>query len=118
MEEPNNINDVIANLKFLLNNSNDNNNSNETVDNPDSFNDSSNSSNDINFDINTFIMLKKVMDAFNLSSNDSRSTLLYSLKPYLRKEKQDKIDQYIQLLKIEQVIRILSAKDNNGGDSN
>lgn len=111
MEESNNMNDIINNLQnMLLNNNSDEQNSNfntnASADN--------NSNNNFNFDINTIMMLKKIMDAMNQNSNDSRSALLYSLKPYLRKDKQDKIDQYIQLLKLEQILKLFNQTSGGG----
>ena len=60
------------------------------------------SNNDFNFDIETMMKIKSIMETLN-TKNDPRSNLLYSLKPYLRKGKQSKLDQYANLLKITQV---------------
>lgn len=59
----------------------------------------SNSFNFNNIDINTIMKMKSVMEKMN-SSNDPRNNLLYSLKPYLRESKQDKLDQYANLMNI------------------
>lgn len=56
-------------------------------------------------DFETIMKLKSVMDSMN-SNNSADSQLLYSLKPYLRKSRQDKLDQYINLLKISKVAGI------------
>lgn len=61
-------------------------------------------------DMNTILKMKSVMDKLN-TSNDPRSNLLYSLKPYLREERKGKIDQYANLLNIAKIADIL--KDNN-----
>lgn len=112
MEESNNMNDIINNLQnMLLNNNSDEQSSNF---NNNASADNNNSNNNFNFDINTIMMLKKIMDAMNQNSNDSRSTLLYSLKPYLRKDKQDKIDQYVQLLKLEQILKVFNQTSGGG----
>lgn len=58
-----------------------------------------------NLDFETIMKLKSVMDSMN-SNNNPDSQLLYSLKPYLRKSRQDKLDQYINLLKISKVAGI------------
>lgn len=113
MEESNNMNDIINNLQnMLLNNNSDEQSSN--FNNNASADNNNNSNNNFNFDINTIMMLKKIMDAMNQNSNDSRSTLLYSLKPYLRKDKQDKIDQYVQLLKLEQILKVFNQTSGGG----
>ena len=61
-------------------------------------------------DMNTILKMKSVMEKLN-TSNDPRSNLLYSLKPYLREEKKGKLDQYANLLNIAKIADIL--KDNN-----
>ena len=49
----------------------------------------------------------------NNTSNDQDSKLLYSLKPYLRKSRQAKLDQYINILKISQVSKLFKKGDVN-----
>ena len=58
--------------------------------------------------------IKNIMDSFNKNDNKD-ANLLYSLKPYLRKSRQDKIDQYINILRISQVSKLLK---NDKGDAN
>lgn len=60
-------------------------------------------------DFETIMKLKSVMDTLN-KNDDPRSNLLYSLKPYLRKTRQDKLDQYVNLLKITQVTDLFNFK--------
>ena len=74
-----------------------------------------NSSNNTNFDfsqidMNTILKMKSVMEKLN-NSNDPRSNLLYSLKPYLREEKKGKLDQYANLLNVAKIADLF--KDNN-----
>ena len=131
--EDNNIDNMIANLQAMLKNkdSNDINNlinqlssnMNNNSSNSATLSSSSESNNDntrkndsnFNFDIETIMMIKKMMDALNSPVNDSRANLLYSLKPYMHGDKNKKIDQYIQFLKLEQVLKLFSS---NGGDVN
>lgn len=94
-------------------NKNQNNNSNPQSSNS-RFDDSKSDSNNFNFDINTILKLKSVMDAMNNPNNDSRSQLLLSLKPYLRDSKKDKIDQYIKLLNLANVIQVMNP---SGGEN-
>ena len=49
------------------------------------------------------------------SNNDPRANLLYSLKPYLRNERKDKIDQYANLLNMTKIAELLKNdnKENN-----
>lgn len=65
-----------------------------------------------NVDIETIIKFKNIMDSLN-NRNDPDSNLLYSLKPYLRKSRQDKLDQYINILKISQLSKLFK---NEKGD--
>lgn len=65
------------------------------------------------FDLNTILKIKNIMDSLNKSENDARSNLLLSLKPYLTDKKKDKIDQYIKFLHFAKVIEILNPM---GGD--
>ena len=48
----------------------------------------------------------------NSEQNSSRANLLRSLKPYLNHSRQEKVDQYIQLLNMEKVFEMLN---NDGG---
>ena len=74
--------------------------------------DSNNSDSSTNIDFETIMKMKSVMDALN-NSNDQDSKLLYSLKPYLRKSRQAKLDQYINILKITQFSKLFGTKTEN-----
>ncbi|MBP3708680.1 MAG: hypothetical protein J6J36_08835 [Clostridia bacterium] len=86
----------------------------------DNINDSSNSTSDSNkaknfdFDIQTFLKLQSILKNINNSSNDSRSNLLLSLKPYLRDSKKEKLDQYIKMLNLAKIIEVMGPL---GGES-
>ena len=78
-------------------------------------NNSSNNSNNFDFsnlDMNTIMKMKSVMEKMN-TSNDPRSNLLNSLKPYLREERKGKIDQYSNIINIAKIAEILNNKENN-----
>lgn len=77
---------------------------------------SSNSSDIPEIDIEMLFKLKNIMSQLNSNDNDPNYNLLLALKPYLRKEKQDKLDQYIKFLKLGKIIELL--KPLNGGDEN
>ena len=62
-------------------------------------------------DINSLLKIKTIMSKLN-SSTDYRANLLLSLKPYLRDSKKQKIDQYIQILKL---LTVLESLDLEGG---
>ena len=103
------------------NNSNFNSNNNTSNNNINSANNSTTSNNMNNFDfskidMNMMLKMKSIMENLN-SSNDPRSNLLYSLKPYLRDEKKGKIDQYANLLNFAKVAEVFKS-DNKENKKN
>lgn len=99
---PEMINNLMDMLKQNNNSSNDSqDNSKEDV--------SSNNFGDIDF--NTILKMKSVIDKMNVK-NDPRSKLLLSLKPYLNQNRQNKLEQYIQMSKIIEILPLI------GGDMN
>ena len=104
--------DMINNLvNMLKNNTNSINDSSKS--NSNNSNTSNNSDNPFdNIDFNTILKMKSVMDSLN-NKNDPDSNLLYSLKPYLRKSRQDKLDQYINILKRSQISKLFNQNDSN-----
>ncbi len=60
------------------------------------------------FDINTMLKMKSIIDAMNKEKNDPRANLLKSLKPYLKESRKEKVDQYIQLFNMGKVFEILN----------
>ena len=58
--------------------------------------------------------ISQIMKAMNSNENNASTNLLYSLKPFLRKSKQDKIEQYIKMLKLSSVISEFNKGNNNG----
>ena len=120
--------EMIENFSKIMSNSNSNKNdesTNNTSNNQNSnnsqntYNSSKNSSSNNfdfnNIDMNTILKMKSVMEKMN-NSNDTRSNLLYSLKPYLRETKQEKLDQYVNLLKVSQIAEVL--KNDKKDDKN
>ena len=101
--------DMIDNLVNMLKNSNFTNSSSQgtSTNSNESNQDGSNPLG--NLDIGTIMKFKSIMDSLN-TQNDRDSNLLYSLKPYLRKSRQDKLDQYINILKISQVSKLFNNK--------
>ena len=108
--------DVMANFSSMMNNNNNNsnNNSNKTENNKDlnnnnSDNNTGNSNNSFNFnniDMNTMLKMKSIFDKIS-TSNDPRSNLLASLKPYLRDNKKQKLDEYANLINFAKIAEIL-----------
>lgn len=99
----NKISDILNNLSSSDKSSSSNNSSTS------SNSDDSHSS----IDINTILKMKEIIDKINSTHNDKRSNLLLALKPYLRKSRQSKLDQYMKLLNMAPLLEIFK---NNGGD--
>ena len=112
--------EMIENFSKMLNSNNTNQkNSNNSQKSENTYNSeqSSTSNSNLNFnniDMNTILKMKSAMEKMN-NKNDPRSNLLYSLKPYLRQNKQEKLDQYVNLLNFSKIADILKndKKDDN-----
>ncbi len=106
--------DMLANFSNMMNNKSSTSNNGQT-------NNSQSSANSGNFDfsnidINTIMKMKNVMEKMN-NKNDPRSNLLASLKPYLRNEKKEKLDQYANLMNFAKIADILKSENNNNKES-
>lgn len=84
----------IKNNNYSFSTSNENNNSNYNLNNS-------------NIDMETLMKIQKIMSKMKNSSDDDMSKLLLSLKPYLRNGKKEKIDEYIQLIKMGKMTQLL-----------
>ncbi len=71
----------------------------------------SNKKSSFEFDINTLLKFKKIFDGVN-NSNNPRNSLLYSLKPFLRDNRKEKLEQYIKIANILYIMNYL----NESGD--
>lgn len=90
-------NDISSMLSSMLNSNNSNSNSHN---------------NDFNIDMNTILKMKSIIETMN-KKDDPRANLLYSLKPYLRDSKKDKLDQYVNLLNMSKLADIMKKENNN-----
>ena len=89
-------NEVPDSIKSMLNNFNSNGmSSNSSTEQP-------------NFDMDTMLKMKSIIDNMNRSQNDPRANLLKSLKPYLKPSRKDKVDQYIKLFSMGKAFEILN----------
>lgn len=124
--------EMMQNLSSMMNQSNnnttnDNSSNNNFNSNSNSGNTNTNSTNQTtnkgnfdfsNLDMNTILKMKTMMEKMN-TSGDPRSNLLYSLKPYLRNEKKEKIDQYANLLSFAKIAELMKTdKDNKENKDN
>ena len=65
-----------------------------------------------NLDMNTIMKMKSIMNNMN-NKNAPRANLLYSLKPYLRDSKKDKLDQYVNLLNVSKIADMMNQNNND-----
>ena len=104
--------EMIQNFSSMMNSES---NKNSTIDNNSSNSSSSNFSNGFDFsniDMNTVMKIKSVMDKMN-AKDDPRTNLLRSLKPYLRDERKDKVDQYANLMNVAQIATLFNNNSND-----
>lgn len=95
-----NIQDTLNNLMSNFTSNNNSNNGNNHFD----FS---------NIDMETITKIQNIMGKIGSNSQNPRSNLLLSLKPYLKPSKKEKLDQYMQFINIASAIEILN---NSGGD--
>lgn len=68
----------------------------------------SNSQNSMpNIDMETLMKMQRIMSQMQNNGDNDMSRLLSSLKPYLRDEKKGKVDEYMKLVKMGQMTKIL-----------
>ncbi|MBO5477894.1 MAG: hypothetical protein J6A15_09105 [Clostridia bacterium] len=88
-------------ISSLLNVLNNNNSANNKEESKETF----------GFDPTLLLKFQKIMSAMN--SNSPQKDLLLSLKPFLRKSRQDKINEYLTILSL---ISILDSFKDKGSD--
>lgn len=110
--------EMIQNFSSMMSNNKDSNNSNNSNSNTQDNQNANNSFDFNNIDMNTILKMKSIMDKMN-NSNDPRSNLLYSLKPYLREERKQKVDQYANLLNVAKMAELFKNTniDNNNNNN-
>lgn len=112
--------EMIQNFSSMMNNNNTkqvNSSNSENINANNTTNNSNNSFDFSNIDMNTILKMKSIMDKMN-NSNDPRSNLLYSLKPYLREGRKEKIDQYANLLNIAKMTELFKDTNTNNKGEN
>lgn len=105
------INEILN--KVSDNPSNTSNSNTNTSDNQNSFTSNITGESDFNLDIETILKIKNIMQQMN-QKNIPRNNLLNSLKPFLRKDKQKKLDEYI---KYANLLNLLELFNLEGGDN-
>ena len=105
--------DMIKNFSSMMNNNSQNKKESNTSETSQKIPNQENSNNNFDFnniDMNTILKMKSVIEKLN-NSNDPRSNLLYSLKPYLREGRKEKLDQYANLLNVAKVADLLKNEN-------
>ena len=101
--------EMVQNFSSMMNNNSSN--SSDTVADEKVAKNTNNNFDVSNIDINTIMKMKSIMEKMS-SKNNPSSNLLYSLKPYMRESRKEKIDQYAQLLNIANLTEILNEDKN------
>ena len=70
----------------------------------------------LNFDLDTILKFKNIYKKIS-DSNNSRNRLLYSLKPFLRESRQKKLEEYIKIANLLNVISLMNDMNSNGKGS-
>lgn len=126
-DNTNQLYELISNIQAKLNTENDKENQNESNTAPpqtlkeepkENYNESENiDKNDkngfdfSNIDINTILKMQSLLSRFGKSS--PKKELLYSLKPFLNKDRQNKLGEYITILSILDALEIFNKKDSD-----
>ena len=121
---PDEFKSIVSNFQKSNSNNNYNPNPKQTNNNQKNYNtysqmnnrqtSSSNSNNSMpDIDMATLMKMQSIMSKMKSSDNDDMSRLLLSIKPYLRDEKKDKIDEYIKLIKMGRLTQVIESL---GGD--
>ena len=105
------LSDIINNVKNMMDSGNIPDNIKEMLGNINSnSSDNVSSNNNINIDMGTLMKMKSIVDNMN-KKDDPRANLLYSLKPYLRESRKNKLDQYVNLLNMAKIADVLRNED-------
>ena len=64
-------------------------------------------------DIETIMKIQKIMSVFGNQKDDTNTAFLNSLKPFLKKERQKKVEQAAKLMSVAKVIKVF--KDSGIG---
>lgn len=104
--------EMIQNFSNMMQNSSDKNTNNTNNQNQVNSGQINSNFDFSNIDMNTILKMKSVMEKLN-DKNDPRSNLLYSLKPYLREGRKEKLDQYANLMNVAKIAELLKNDSNN-----
>ena len=66
-------------------------------------------------DMETIMKISGLIQAMNSDSHNPKTTFLYALKPFLKKDRQPKVEQAAKLIKLAGILRNF-RQNNQGGD--
>ncbi len=72
---------------------------------------SNNNDNNFTFDPSIILKMQKIIGSMN--NNNPKKELLLSLKPFLRKSRQDKMNDYLTILNVISALEALKNKDSD-----
>lgn len=113
--------DVLSNISNAVNNSKNTQNQSAPSESNHNINNNKKNNNDnyninnfdnTSIDINSIMKMKAVMEKINVS-NEQRTNLLNSLKPYLREGKKEKLSQYSNIMNIAKIAELLKPDNND-----
>lgn len=107
--------EMLNNLSSMLQSGNSNKSTNNNSNSSNFTTSSTNASNNgFNLDAENLMKMTSVINAMN-QKNTPGNNLLYSLKPYLRDSRKNKLDQYANLLNLTKIADVMKndKKDNN-----
>ena len=120
MMNSNGLNNNIQNNMNQNNNQNNNHNNNQNISQNGSGDNSIPNFDFSNSDMNTTMKISSAFGNMNNNKNDPRANLLNSLKPYLRDNKKEKLDSYVNLLNMSKIAEVLKNtnvnKENNDNE--
>ncbi len=96
------LNNLISSIQEKMEGSKSNDTFSSNVSSNNSNDSTTNSSSGFNFDPSILLKAQNIFGAMN--SNDNKKNLLLSLKPFLRKTRQDRMNEYINIMNVISIL--------------
>ncbi len=65
-------------------------------------------------DLETIVKIQNIIQAMNSQKNNPKTAFLHALKPFLKKDRQAKLDQAAQIMSIASVLKTFKNNDKGG----
>lgn len=72
------------------------------------------SGSDDGIDFDTILKIQGIIQAMNSQKNNPKTAFLHALKPFLKKDRQAKLDQAAQIMSIAAVLKAFKNNDKGG----